>query len=147
MSKGCILCQIVKGKLPSYKIYEDDKVLGILDIYPIAKGHCLVIPKKHIVWYTDLTKNDYEPFSKAMWIVARKLKKTFKARYVTILIRDTRIPHLHAHLVPGIKGEASAMDRILNFFQYIQEHQKPVVSLAEMKKIAKAIKAANQLTA
>ena len=143
MSKGCILCQIVKGKLPSYKVYEDDKVLGILDIYPIAKGHCLVIPKKHIVWYTDLTKNDYETFSKAMRIVARKLKKAFKARYVTILIRGLRIPHLHAHLIPGIKGEVSAIDRILNFFQYIQEHQKPLVNLTEMKKIAKAIKAAN----
>jgi len=143
LSKGCILCQIVKGKLPSYKVYEDDKVLGILDIYPIAKGHCLVIPKQHIVWYTDLTEDDYEQFSKAMWIIAKKLKKVFKACYVTILIRGLRIPHLHAHLIPGIKGEVSAIDRILDFFQYIQEHQKPVVNLTEMKKIAKAIKAAN----
>lgn len=139
MKKNCILCQIIKGKLTSYKVYEDEKALAILDINPIAKGHCLVIPKKHIVWYTDMTKDDAEPFSKAIWIVARKLKKAFKAKYVTILIRGTRIPHLHAHLVPSVEAEKSAEDRILDLLQYVQEHQKPVVKLKEMGKIAKVI--------
>lgn len=143
MVKGCILCQVVKSKLPSYKVYEDEKVLGILDINQITKGHCLIIPKKHIVWFTDLNSAKGSSFSRAVLIVAKKLKKVFKVRYVTILIRGTRIPHLHAHLVPSIKGQSSAADRILDILQFVQENQKPVVKLAEMKKIAKAIKLAN----
>ena len=43
----CPFCQIVAGKIPSKTIYEDDKVLAILDINPIAKGHVLVMPKEH----------------------------------------------------------------------------------------------------
>ena len=143
MKKECILCQVVKGKLPSYKIYEDEKVLGILDINPITKGHCLILPKKHIVWFTDLNQAEGSSFSQAVLIVAKKLKKVFKAKYVTILIRCTRIPHLHAHLVPSIKGETSAADRILDVLQFVQENQKPVVKRSEMKKIAKALKLAN----
>jgi histidine triad (HIT) family protein len=143
MAKGCILCQVARGKLPSYKVYEDDKILGILDINPITKGHCLIIPKKHVVWYTDLVSGEAGPFFKAVWIVSKKLKKAFKAQYVTVIIRGSRIPHLHAHLVPSIDGELSATDRILDLLQYVQENQKPVANSAEMKKIAEDIRKAN----
>lgn len=142
MSKSCILCQVVKGKLPSYKVYEDDKIIGILDINPITKGHCLVTPKKHIIWFTDLVSGEAGPFLKAVWIVSKKLKKAFEAQYVTVLIRGTRIPHLHAHLVPSIKGKLSATDRILDLLQYVQENQKPVVKRSDMEKMARNIRRA-----
>ena len=143
MAKDCILCQVIKGKLPSYKVYEDDIVIGILDINPIAQGHCLIIPKKHIVWFTDLNPAEGSSFSRAVLVVSKRLKKVFRARYVTVLIRGSRIPHLHAHLVPSIKDKSSAADRVLDILQFVQENQKPVVKLAEMKKIAKALKLAN----
>ncbi|MEO0114253.1 MAG: HIT domain-containing protein [candidate division WOR-3 bacterium] len=143
MAKNCILCQVVNAKLPSYKVYEDKKILGILDINPITKGHCLIIPKKHRVWFTDLTSDEAEQFFQAVWLVAKKLKKAFQAQYVTLLIRGTRIPHLHAHLVPSIKGELSATDRILDLLQYVQENQKPVVKPSEFERIAKKIQKAN----
>jgi histidine triad (HIT) family protein len=139
LAKSCILCQVVKGEFPSYKVYEDDKILGILDINPITKGHCLVLPKKHVVWYTDLISGQAGPFFKAVWIISKKLKKAFNAQYVTLLVRGTRIPHLHAHLVPSIKGELSTPDRILDLLQYVQENQKPVVKRSDMAKIAKKL--------
>ena len=49
----CVFCKIIKGEIPAKKIYEDDKVIAILDINPLVDGHVLVIPKKHF-------KNIYE---------------------------------------------------------------------------------------
>ena len=45
----CVFCKIIKGEIPSYKIYEDDDVLAFLDINPVSPGHTLIIPKKHIL--------------------------------------------------------------------------------------------------
>jgi len=143
VGKNCILCQVIRGELPSYKVYEDEKIVGILDINPITKGHCLIIPKQHRVWFTDLVSGEAGPFFKAVWTVSKQLKKAFNAQYVTLLIRGTRIPHLHAHLVPSIKGELSATDRILDLLQYVQENQKSVVKPSEFKRIAKLIRATN----
>ena len=50
----CVFCKIIKGELPSYKIYEDDIVLSFLSIDPYKYGHTLIIPKKHYVDYTDI---------------------------------------------------------------------------------------------
>ena len=49
----CIFCKIVAGEIPCYKIYEDEKYLAFLDIFPCTEGHTLVIPKKHVDWVWD----------------------------------------------------------------------------------------------
>ena len=51
---NCIFCKIIKGELPSYKVYEDELFISILDIFPRTKGHTLVIPKKHHRWVYDV---------------------------------------------------------------------------------------------
>ena len=51
---NCIFCKIIKGEIPSKKLYEDDKVVIIMDINPVVDGHVLVIPKEHIVDYTEM---------------------------------------------------------------------------------------------
>ena len=51
---NCIFCKIVKGELPSYKVYEDDKCMAFLDIHPVAMGHTLLIPKEHYRWAQDM---------------------------------------------------------------------------------------------
>ncbi|MBN1270332.1 MAG: HIT domain-containing protein, partial [Kiritimatiellae bacterium] len=48
MSVDCIFCKIVKGEIPSTRLYEDDRILVFMDIGPIIKGHALVIPKEHL---------------------------------------------------------------------------------------------------
>lgn len=56
----CIFCKIVEGKLPSTKVYEDDKVVAFQDLYPAAPVHILVIPKKHIVSLDAATEEDQD---------------------------------------------------------------------------------------
>ena len=51
---SCLFCKIVEGEIPSYKIYEDDKTLSFLDVFPISEGHSLIIPKKHAQFIEEL---------------------------------------------------------------------------------------------
>ena len=54
----CIFCKIVKGEIPCFKVYEDEKVLAFGDINPVAKGHTLIIPKKHAENLWEITAED-----------------------------------------------------------------------------------------
>jgi len=136
----CIFCRIVRGEAPSRKVYEDEQTLAFLDSHPISPGHCLVIPKKHVVWYTDLTPTDAGPFSKAVYLVARKLKKVLNAEYVSIAIRGTRVPHLHALLIPKLPGQDNIFDQTMNLHHFFQERQQPILINAELDRIAERIR-------
>ena len=54
MMEDCIFCKIIAGKVPSYKVYEDDAVFAFLDVFPASEGHTLVAPKKHFSSFTDM---------------------------------------------------------------------------------------------
>ena len=55
---NCVFCQIIKGDIPSYKIYEDENVIAFLDIHPDTNGHTLIVPKKHYQDIFDIEKNN-----------------------------------------------------------------------------------------
>lgn len=138
----CPFCAIAAGEEKAIKVYEDEKNLGILDTYPVGPGHTLVIPKKHIVWFSDLPPEDAGPFFRAVWIVSNKLKKAFETEYVSLLIRGTRIPHLHAHLVPKIKDRENIFDKFLDLHHYVQVRLKDIPSWEGLEKIAQRIREA-----
>ena len=96
----CIFCKIIKGEIPSAKVYEDEKILAFLDINPVNHGHVLVIPKAHhpkIEEAPDAVVAD-------IFIQSKKLipavKKAANADYVAISVVGTEVPHLHIHLIP-----------------------------------------------
>ncbi|HVX92910.1 MAG TPA: HIT domain-containing protein [Candidatus Dojkabacteria bacterium] len=93
----CIFCKIVKGDIPSFKIYEDENFLAILDIAQFTEGHTIVIPKKHFRFVWDVDNID-EYFK-----VAQKIANHFKDlgyEYVDTYIWGRMVPHAHVHLVP-----------------------------------------------
>jgi histidine triad (HIT) family protein len=135
----CIFCKIASGAAPARKVYEDEAVIAFLDSSPISPGHCLVIPRKHVVWYTDLTPAEAGPFSKALYLVARQVKQASKAEYVNILIRGTRIPHLHAHLIPKLAGQDTTFDKILDLHQFIQTRHHNRLDDAALDTIARRV--------
>lgn len=100
---NCIFCQIVKGKLPCYKVYEDPNYLGFLDIKPLNPGNSLLIPKKHYHWVTDVP-NIGEYFSIAKNI-ALKTQKVVKSDYITFLTLGTEVPHSHIRIIPRFFGD------------------------------------------
>jgi len=127
--KDCIFCDIVAGKATSYKIYEDDLSLCILDINPWAKGHCLVIPKRHVPWWHELTEEENDSLFRAAKIVADKLMKSLAPDFVCMYARGRRIPHTHIFLVPTYKGDV--LDRFFNALEMFQESPQELTALRD----------------
>jgi len=138
----CPFCQIVAGKAPVRKVYEDEQTLAFLDLHPISRGHCLVIPRKHVEWFTDIEPQDgiAGPFLKTCYVVARKIKHAFDCEYVTMLIRGTRVPHLHMLLIPSIKGEENLLDKTLALHHFAQVRMKPPFSEDDLDQIAEKVR-------
>lgn len=141
---SCPFCDIVSARLPARKVYEDEQTLSFLDLHPISRGHCLVIPKRHVRWFTDIEPADgvAGPFFKACYTVARKIKHAFNCEYVTMLIRGTRVPHLHMLLIPTIKGEENLLDRTLAMHHFAQVRMSPPFPDAELDRIAERVRSA-----
>lgn len=98
MPNDCIFCKIVKGEIPSTKVYEDDNFLAFLDIRPVSPGHTLVIPKKHYRWVWDV------PDAGAYFETARKialaLQKAFGKDAVLSKIIGDEVHHAHIWVYP-----------------------------------------------
>lgn len=96
----CIFCEISQGKIPSYKIWEDDHFFAFLDIKPINIGHTLIVPKKHIDYLFDLEKTDYQNLFAAAKKLAGPIKKATDAQRVGMIVEGFGVAHAHLHLVP-----------------------------------------------
>ena len=101
---NCLFCKIINHQIPSNIIYEDELVIVILDVSPVSKGHCLIMPKKH---YKNLIECDFDTLqaiNEAMIKVSKALLKTF-ASGINILSNINEcagqtIMHAHIHLIP-----------------------------------------------
>ena len=127
--QGCIFCDIVEGKAEAYKVYEDDRSLGILDINPFTQGHCLVISKRHIPWWHDLNEEETESLFSAARVIAQKITKAFHPDFVCMYARGRRIPHTHIFLVPTYSGDL--LDRFFNALEKAQESPEGMTKLKD----------------
>lgn len=115
----CIFCSIVKGDIPSYKVYEDDDFLAFLDISQAELGHTLVIPKKHFDNFFNL---DDETAKKLILLVkelAIKIKKVTKSSGINILNNNgttagQSVNHVHFHIIPRYEND----DLIIKFTEH-----------------------------
>ncbi len=95
-----IFTKIVQGEIPCHKIAEDDRFLAFLDIFPLKKGHTLVIPKQEVDYIFDLEDDllgDLMLFAKQ---VSKKLKATIPCNRIGVAVVGLEVPHAHVHLVP-----------------------------------------------
>jgi len=107
---NCIFCKIVKGEIPSFKVYEDDRVLAFEDINPISKGHTLIIPKKHAENIWELAEEDLVAVQKASKKVAHAIKDALNSEGIACLQLNGRavnqvVMHYHFHLIPHSPGD------------------------------------------
>lgn len=104
---NCIFCQIVEGKIPSEKVYEDDDILAFRDLYPAAPVHVLVIPKKHISSLLEFQEEDQALAGKILLgiqKVARQLgldENGFRVVNNTGSDGGQTVFHIHFHLLGG----------------------------------------------
>ena len=110
----CIFCKIVKGEIPSYKIYEDDKVYAFLDIACDAVGHTLVIPKKHCTNVLDCDKEYLDAVIEAVQKISNHYVNDCGFDGVNVLnasgaAAEQTVFHLHFHIVPRKNGDGLHM--------------------------------------
>ena len=103
---NCIFCSIAAGEVPSYKIYEDKDYVAFLDLFPIAKGQVLVIPKTHTTSrFHEADDRVLEGLMLTIKRAAGMMVKGLPAKRVVVLIEGFEVDHLHAKLYPD-KGLA-----------------------------------------
>ena len=105
-----IFTKIVNSEIPAYKVAEDENYVAFLDIFPVAKGHTLVIPKKEVDYIFDLDNDTYSGLQLFAKKVAHGIKKAITCKKVGVLVLGFDVPHTHIHLIP-LQSEAD----ILNF--------------------------------
>jgi len=98
---NCIFCKIVKGEIPSHKVYEDKNYLAFLDINPQSPGHTQLITKEHYRWVWDIP-NVGEYFEVAKKI-AKAQQKAFGTDFILSKIVGDEVEHAHIWIFPGIK--------------------------------------------
>lgn len=95
-----IFTKIIKGEIPSHKIYEDDHVFAFLDIHPITPGHVLVVSKVQVPFVWDLMDDEYNALMDSVKKIALHLRDALAVPYVGQQIIGVDVPHAHVHLIP-----------------------------------------------
>ncbi|MFT3979706.1 MAG: HIT family protein [Ferruginibacter sp.] len=123
-----IFSKIISGEIPSYKIAEDDHFIAFLDVFPLVKGHVLVVPKVEVDKIFDLEDEYLSRMLVFAKPIARAIEKSIECKRCGISVVGLEVPHAHMHLLPI----STAND--LNFTQ-----PKIQVEKEEMEAIQKSI--------
>ncbi|KAI4245735.1 MAG: hypothetical protein L6R40_002263 [Gallowayella cf. fulva] len=139
MAAACIFCKIIKvnpkilkkGEIPSFKLFESERLLAFLDIQPLSLGHALVVPKHHGAKLTDIPDESLTEILS----VAKKIAKAMDAENYNILQNNGRlahqeVDHVHFHMIPkpnqteglGIEWPAQKtdMDKLRDFYNQVK---------------------------
>ena len=107
--EDCIFCKIIKGEIPSSKVYEDEEIIAFHDINPEAPIHILVVPKKHISMLTDLNEDDEMLIGKIYTVINKIARQEgFEKEGYRVIAncgRDSgqEVMHIHFHVLAGKK--------------------------------------------
>jgi histidine triad (HIT) family protein len=133
----CIFCKIASGKIPSRVITQNEKAMALLDAFPLAAGHTLVIPKQHYSKIQDMGREDAMALFETAWGVSGAVEAGSGVAASTIAIHNGReagqeILHVHMHIVPRKGGDGAGA--IHSMFR-----SKPKLSPEEMDSVCEKI--------
>lgn len=95
-----LFSRIIAGEIPSYKIAENDKFFAFLDIFPMVKGHVLVVPKYEVDKFFDLPDGYLAELLLFAKPIARAIESAFPCNRCGISVAGLEVPHAHLHLIP-----------------------------------------------
>ncbi|MBI4252647.1 HIT family protein [Candidatus Uhrbacteria bacterium] len=113
-NKDCIFCKVIAGELPCWRVYEDERAVAFLDLYPTSKGHTLVVPKKHCA---DFVSADIECLQSVLLTtqkIARAVVAGTNADGCNVTTNNGKaagqsVLHLHWHIIPRFDGDGLVM--------------------------------------
>jgi histidine triad (HIT) family protein len=139
-SDDCIFCKIVRGEIPSSVIFEDDICMAFLDVFPVSKGHSLLIPKEHYVNLLDVDPDVAAHLARRLIDLTKGVKIATGEEGVMIVVANgsgagQEVPHLHFHAIPRSKGA--------NFgFSFPPSYRESMADRFELDEISKKIRSA-----
>ncbi|MBK6983419.1 MAG: HIT family protein [Bacteroidetes bacterium] len=95
-----IFSKIIAGDIPCYKIAENDDFIAFLDVFPLKKGHTLVVPKKEVDYIFDLDQEIYSGLMNFSKQVAVAIKQAVPCNRISVGVFGLEVPHAHVHLIP-----------------------------------------------
>ncbi len=106
----CIFCKIINKEIPNYTVYEDENTLAFLDIHPHAKGHTVVVPKKHAEKVSDLEDDQIAGLFQAVKKTMARIESALSPDGYNVGWNDRPaagqvVPHLHVHIMPRWQGD------------------------------------------
>lgn len=122
IDSDCIFCKIAAGSIPCHKLYEDDNIIAFLDVFPLSKGHALVIPKGHWVTLDVVPSEISASIGKLLPGIASSICKATGTPDFNILQNNGKLAHqavghVHFHIIPktndsglGINWPAGKLD-------------------------------------
>lgn len=135
---NCIFCKIIKGELPSAKVYENENLISFLDVNPVSRGHCLVVPKKHFENAFDIDDATLQELFLEGKNIAKKLKGKIDADGINFLQSNGKsagqiVFHFHLHIIPRYENDG------LKKHGFFGENTKRT-NLEELQKLAEKIR-------
>jgi histidine triad (HIT) family protein len=115
---NCVFCKIVRGEIPSKKVYEDEEILGFHDINPQAPVHFMLLPKKHVASLADMTMEDAGVLGRILALTGRLAREQGSPDGYRTIINTGRIGrqdvmHLHVHIIGGSEPLGRMLPRSL----------------------------------
>ena len=133
-----IFAKILRGEIPSHRVYEDDEVVAFMDVMPQGKGHTLVVPKAPSRNLLDAEPATLGPLLRTVQTVARGVMRAFAADGVTVVQYNEApagqsVYHLHVHVIPrfdGVEPHTGEMEDGKVLADHAEKVRKAIVSMA-----------------
>lgn len=135
---NCLFCKITTGEIECAKVYEDSDVLAFFDVFPLTKGHCLVIPKQHFENIFDISEDVLQKVSVVAKKISGKIKTNLQADGIRLSqsngkIAHQEIMHFHLHIIPRYENDGVSMN------ETGRAHPQKA-DFEELKKLAEALR-------
>jgi histidine triad (HIT) family protein len=109
---NCIFCKIIAREIPARVLMQNEKAMALLDAFPLAPGHSLVIPKLHYAKVQQMSQQDALAMFEIVWKLTGAVETGSQVNASTIAIHNGReagqeVPHVHVHIVPRKKGDGA----------------------------------------
>jgi len=134
---NCVFCKIAAGEIPTKIIIQNQNAMALLDAFPLAPGHTLVIPKSHYTKVQQMSEEDATAVFRIVWKLGGSVESACQVDASTIAIHNgseagQEVPHVHVHIVPRKKGDGAGA--IHSMFKF-----KPKLSAEEMDSLRERI--------
>ncbi len=106
----CTFCKILAGQIPNHTVYEDDRVIAFLDIYPVSQGHLVLISKNHVEQLWDIDNGTYGHLAGIAKKLSLHLREKTNSFRVGMLVEGMEVPHAHINLIPLNEGMKQSLE-------------------------------------